>query len=99
MSVLLERKIKDKSSNDGGKIIHYGGKFKNNPFRYDEGKIKKHEDYKSNGMSMIEMISIIREFDCGPLALLLYRDPCLTFVGGLKPLWFIWIERVGGGVK
>ena len=40
--------------------LHYGGKFKNNPFKYDGEKIKKHEDYKSNEMSMIEMISIIR---------------------------------------
>ncbi|KAK7829127.1 hypothetical protein CFP56_029583 [Quercus suber] len=66
--------------------LHYGGKFKNNPFRYDGGKIKKHEDYNSNEMSMIEMISIIREFGYGPLDLLLYRDPGLPFVGGLKPL-------------
>ena len=36
-------------------------------------------------MSMIEMISIIREFGYGPLDLLLYRDPSLQFVGGLKP--------------
>ena len=66
--------------------LHYGGKFKNNPFRYGGGKIKKHEDYNSNEMSMIEMISIIREFGYGPLDLLLYRDPGLPFVGGLKPL-------------
>ena len=53
--------------------LHYGGKFKNNPFRYNGGKIKKHEDYNSNEMSMIEMISIIREFGYGPLDLLLFE--------------------------
>ena len=63
--------------------LHYGGKFKNNPFKYDGEKIKKHEDYKSNEMSMVEMISIIREFGYRPLDLLLYRDPGLPFVGGL----------------
>uniref|UniRef100_A0A7N2N0Z4 PB1-like domain-containing protein n=1 Tax=Quercus lobata TaxID=97700 RepID=A0A7N2N0Z4_QUELO len=66
--------------------LHYGGKFKNNSFKYDRRKIKKHEDYKSNEMSMIEMISIIREFGYGPLDFLLYRDPGLPFVEGLKPL-------------
>ena len=53
--------------------LHYGGKFKNNPFRYNGGKIKKHDEYNSNEMSMIEMISIIREFGYGPFDLLLFE--------------------------
>ncbi|KAK9986756.1 hypothetical protein SO802_031707 [Lithocarpus litseifolius] len=66
--------------------LYYLEKIRNNPYRYEGGKLKIFEDNNSDEMLLVEIWNKAKNFEYGENDVFMYRVPTMPFAGGLKLL-------------